>query len=237
MVGRNPIELVLLHALPFDGGMWEQVEAELGDVAVVSPTIYALGETMQEVAQTVLDGVEADRLVVVGNSIGGSCALEVAAAAPDRVEHLVLIGAKAGHRPEPDARDRALRLLETNGVEALWEQVWEPLFSAATKRSAVVQARAEAVVVSPEALAAGIALFHGRPDRSHVIDEWPKPITFVVGADDTAPRPQVSEEMVQRAQHGELRVIPGCGHYVPIERPDALVAILDEVLTTTISSD
>ncbi len=53
------------------------------------------------------------------------------------------------------------------------------------------------------------------------------------GADDTAPMPSVNEEMAQRAQHGELRVIPGCGHYVPIERPDALVAILDEVLTRT----
>lgn len=235
LMRREPVELLLLHPLPFEGRFWEEVEGGLGDVAMSAPTIYSLGDTMPEVAQAVLDGVEGDRLIVVGNSIGGSCALEVAVAAPDRVEHLVLVGTKAGHRPEPDYRDWALNLLAAEGVEALWGQVWEPLFSAETERAVVMRARDEALAVPADLLAAGIALFHGRPDRTHVIDEWPKPITFVVGADDTAPKPQVSEEMAKRAQHGELRVVPGCGHYVPIERPDAMVAILGEVLASLIS--
>lgn len=234
MVRTDRPELLFLHPLPFDGRIWESIEARFEDFVTYTPTIYSLGETMQEVAQAILATVEGDRLIVIGNSIGGSCALELAAAASDRVEHLFLIGTKAGHRPEPDFRAWALNLLATDGVEALWYHVWEPLFSSATDPAVISEARARAFAMSDDALAAGISLFHSRPDRNHVIDEWPKPITFVVGSDDIAPRPEVSAEMVQRAKRGVLHIVNDCGHFVPIERPGALVAMLDEVIDTTI---
>lgn len=93
------------------------------------PTLYALGETLEEVARSVLELVTRTRLIVVGNSIGGSCALEVATAA--------------------------------------------------------------------------------------------------------APTPQLSDDMARRAQRGVPRIVPNCGHYVPIEQPAALRWILDETIRST----
>jgi hypothetical protein len=54
--------------------------------------------------------------VVVGNSVGGSCALEVARAAPDQVEAVVLVGAKAGVRPDPALRAEAVGTLADGGI-------------------------------------------------------------------------------------------------------------------------
>lgn len=229
----EPVELLCLHPLPFDGEFWVPLEAKVRDVATYAPTIYSLGQNLQKVAQAILDVVESRRLIVVGNSIGGSLALEVAAAAPDRVEHLVLIGTKAGHRPEPELRDWALELLASQGVEAAWDHLWEPLFSAATDRAVVARARSKVLTMPADLLAAGIVLFHSRLDRNDVIDGWSKPITVVVGSDDTAPKPHLCEEMAWRAKRGVLRVVSDCGHYVPIERPAVLAAILDEVVMGT----
>ena len=97
----------------------------------LAPNLYDLGETLQEWAASVLALTNDDQLIVVGCSIGGSCALEVAGLAPDRVAALVLVGAKAGHRPQPEIHDDAIRILRDDGFDALWECVYAPLFSAA----------------------------------------------------------------------------------------------------------
>lgn len=55
-------------------------------------------------------------VVVVGNSIGGSCATEVARLAPTKIKALVLCGTKPAHRPEPEIRDAALRILAGDGL-------------------------------------------------------------------------------------------------------------------------
>jgi 8-oxo-dGTP diphosphatase len=60
---------------------------------------------------------------MVGNSVGGSCALEVALQAPDRVEVIVLIGANAGGRPEP-FRDEAVRVFREKGMDEAWPRYW-----------------------------------------------------------------------------------------------------------------
>ena len=232
-VPHEPVELLFLHPLPFDGEIWRPLAARFGSLVAHAPTMYPLGESLEAVARAVLDLTGGGRLIVIGNSIGGSVALEVASAAPDRVEHLVLIGTKAGHRPEPHYRDWALDLLASDGVGAAWDQIWEPLFGPATRRSVVEEARGRALAMPPDVLAAGIVLFHSRRDLGHVIDEWPQPITVVAGSHDGAPRRQVAEEMVGRAQRGVLEVVPNCGHYVPMEQPAALAAILDRVIEST----
>ena len=229
-----PIELLFLHPLPFDGEFWHPIASRLRPVVCRAPTTYSLGVRLEQVAAALLDLVEGRRLVVVGNSLGGSCALEVALAAPDQVEHLVLIGTKAGHRPEPEYRDWALDLLASNGVGAVWDQVWEPLFSPTTAASIREAAKAKALSMPPDLIAAGIAQFHGRRDLTSVVESWPKPLTVVAGGHDRAPRPEVSQEMARRAPRGALRVVADSGHYVPIEQPSALMSILAEVVESTV---
>ena len=63
-----------------------------------APTLYPLGDNIEAWAAAVLKLAKGDRLIAVGCSVGGSCALELAVAAPDRIAALVLIGTKAGHR-------------------------------------------------------------------------------------------------------------------------------------------
>jgi pimeloyl-ACP methyl ester carboxylesterase len=57
-----------------------------------------LGVSVPEWSEAVLDPVGPDPLVVVGASVGGFCALDLARRAPEQVRAILLVGSKAGVR-------------------------------------------------------------------------------------------------------------------------------------------
>ena len=222
-------ELLFLHALPLDGSMWAN-QTSLVQGPMIAPKLYALGNSLEEWAARVLQVTTSDRLIVVGCSVGGSCALEVAIAAPERVAALVLIGTKAAHRPNPEFCASALNLLEKDGVDAAWKTYWAHLFSKSTDPAVVDSARHIALQQLPTDIANGVAVFHSRPSRDQFLENWPKPVVVVTGEDDVVPGIATSTAMAGSASHGRLHIIPSCGHYVPVEQPNALNAILNEVI-------
>src|SRR5262245_28737915 len=116
MTARKPLEMLFLHALPLDGSMWA-VQQRLLPGPACAPTLYSFGDSIAAWAAGALSLVQGDRLVVIGCSVGGSCAFEIAAIAPERVAALVLIGTKAGHRPDPALHAGALRTIADKGLE------------------------------------------------------------------------------------------------------------------------
>jgi pimeloyl-[acyl-carrier protein] methyl ester esterase len=222
-------ELLFLHALPLDGSMWAG-QMGLLPGASYAPTLYALGDSVKEWAAAALRLVEGDRLIVVGCSVGGSCAIEVAVAAPDRVAALVLIGTKAGHRPEPDLHAAALRTVRERGMEEAWHTYWAPLFSRSADDQVVAAARRVALAQSPKAIARGVTAFHSRPSRVDFLAAYPRPVIVVSGADDVAPGREASAAQADAAPLGRLHVVAGSGHYVPLERAQDLNGILRSVI-------
>lgn len=172
-----------------------------------------------------------DRIVVVGCSVGGSCALELAALAPDRIAALVLIGTKADHRPEPALRSSAIATSREKGVNEAWRVYWEPLISTAASDDVIDDLKRMALRQSVEDLARGVSVFHSRPSRGSVLSEFANPIVDVTGADNIAPGPATTVAQASMARRGQLHIVPQCGHYVPIEQPRALNAILSAVIS------
>jgi pimeloyl-ACP methyl ester carboxylesterase len=226
--GADDLALLFLHALPLDGAMWS-AQADLLPHATYAPTLYGLGNSLTEWAAAALAEVRERRIVVVGNSVGGSCALEVARLAPDRVVALVLAGTNARHRPNPELHGRALRILAEGGVAAAWEMFWHPLFSDGN-HAARSLGRGLALGHSAEDIARGVTVFHTRPDLEATLGAFAGPVVYVSGAEDVAPGPDASLRQAGLARHGRLVVVEGCGHYVPLERPAELNAILAEVI-------
>ncbi|MFG1358865.1 alpha/beta fold hydrolase [Xanthobacter pseudotagetidis] len=227
MGARRDIGLLFLHALPLDGTMWDG-QRDLLPGASHTPALYRRGEGVQDWAASALGEATQERLVVVGCSVGGSCALEVAAAAPDRVAALVLIGTKAQRAPDPALRQHALDTLARHGMEAAWDQFWSPLFSNGAARET---ARQTFLRQAPDDIARGIRAFHARPSRHRILERIPGPVVVISGAEDTAPGPRTSAIQAAAAPRGHLEIIPACGHYVPLEQPEALNAILRRLLS------
>ena len=117
--GDSPATL-LLHGIGNYGRYWDFfADAVAGRLRLVAPDARGHGEsgrptddyTPQEFVAdvlAVLDALAIERALVVGHSMGGTHALRLAAAHPDRVERLVIVD--AGPEPMREGSERARRL-------------------------------------------------------------------------------------------------------------------------------
>jgi 2-succinyl-6-hydroxy-2,4-cyclohexadiene-1-carboxylate synthase len=161
--------------------------------------------------------------------MGGRIALHAALAAPERVARLVLVATTAGI---DDAGDRAARrasdeelaaFADTATPEAFADR-WagQPLF-AGTPPEAVRIWRADMLRNDPAGLAAvlrGIGTGAMEPLWER-LPELTMPTTVVAGAED-AKFVALGERLASAIPDAELVVVPGAGHGLPREAPDAL---------------
>ena len=209
--------------------MWTN-ETHLEFDCVIAPTLYGLGDSLEEWAGAVLDLAGNGPLVLFGSSVGGSCALEIARLAPDRVAAVVLVGAKAAHRPQPSFRDEVINVLTDGGMAQAWPRFWEPLFGSQANSAVVHTARQIAFQHDVTDVIRGVQVFHSRSDRTEFVKSWQRPLVVISGDQDTAPTPNVAAALAAQASKGEFHLVEDAGHYVTLERPSAARRILQQVL-------
>lgn len=223
------LELLFLHALPLDGSMWAD-QMQLLPGSTHAPTLYPFGDTIEAWAAASIKLTLGNRLIIVGCSVGGSCALEVAARVPDRIAALVLIGTKARHSPEPAFHASALELLQNQGLEAAWINYWLPLLSPSASGQTMEKVKSIALDQSLKDIARGISVFHTRPSRDQVLANIDCPVLVVTGDDDPAPGIETCSRQADMAQIGRLHVIENCGHYISLEQPGQLNTLLQALI-------
>jgi len=232
---RVDMHAMLLHGFPLDGRMWDGQTTAL-PIPTSAPTLYRQGESMAAWAGNLLKAADDDPLVVVGCSMGGSCALEMARHAGDRIAALVLVGAKAEHRPEPDLRDRYVTALRAGGVRQLWSDMAGCFFGPVAEPAAISAAEAIAMTQSAEDLVRAVEVFHGRPDATDVVAGWRKPLLVIGGDQDGFVSMRKLTAVAAGAPHGRLHVMRGCGHFASLERPAEFNAILANFIRSALDA-
>lgn len=220
------MRLVFLHALPFGGEMWADEVCHFGPTAL-APTLYDEGDSLTDWATTVLRLIGGEPCIAIGCSVGGSCALELARLAPDQVAGLVLVGAKAGVRPEPALRDAAIAHVQANGVDSAWQEYWHPLFAPGSSAATIDAARQLALDVESSSLVRGLRAFHDRRDLSGFAAGWTKPLVGLSGTHDRSPTPATVEALATGPSR-RFHLVEHSGHYVNLERPTEFRSIITE---------
>ena len=107
--------LVMIPALGCDGRLYADIGPRLSDV-VEPVTIVADRDELADCVQQVL-GRAPEKFIILGTSFGGRVALEVAFAAPHRIQGLVVIGAGAGVAADPSVGFRRAERLRGSEFE------------------------------------------------------------------------------------------------------------------------
>jgi pimeloyl-ACP methyl ester carboxylesterase len=235
-------DVLLLHAGIADRRMWEpQVEAlEAAGHRALAPDLPAFGDSPLEPGTIAYVDFAASFLerpsTVVGCSFGGRIALELAAARPELVERLVLIGAglgswdwsdatQAGFAEEEDAIARGDLAAAAAQQARMWladdaapevRKLTEAMVLRSYEQQLPVEGQVKAVWpdVSAETRLAEIAA----------------PTLVVVGTEDIEDITAMAEKLAAEIPGARLATIEGAGHLPSLERPDELNRLLLDFL-------
>jgi len=231
---------VLLHGFTLTGRSWDPVLARLppdvdaraldlrGHGAARDARPIDVGAVVEDVAAATPAGA-----TLGGYSLGGRVALRAALDRPGRFGRLVLVGATAGIAdPAERARrrdaDAALAARMEGMTMEAFAKKWGALDVFATQPPEVrALAHADRLRNDPRALAAALrALGSGAMEPMwDRLGELALPVTLVAG--DRDPKyVDLARRMAERIAGAEVVVVPGVGHAVHLEDPDAVAALL-----------
>jgi len=235
-------DVLLLHAGIADRRMWaSQVETlEAAGHRALAPDLPGFGDAPLEPGVVDYVAFAAAQLeapaAVVGCSFGGRIALELAAARPDLVARLVLIGAglgswdwsesaQAGFAEEEEAIERG----ELATAAAQQARMW-----LAGDATADVRELTEAMTLR--------SYEQQLPVEGQVKAVWPEvpaetrlaeigvPTLVAVGTEDLDDIKSVAEKLAAEIPGARLATIEGAGHLPSLERPADLNALLLDFL-------
>jgi 2-succinyl-6-hydroxy-2,4-cyclohexadiene-1-carboxylate synthase len=236
-----PTTVVLLHGFAGTGRAWDPVAQRLDRerYTALAPDLRGHGAARDarpvSFAACVEDvlGAPPARFVLCGYSMGGRIAQHVALAAPERVERLVLVATTPGI---PDEAERAARRADDERLAAFADGAtieefadrWaaQPLFAGTPPAAARIW-REDMLRNDPRGLAAVLrGMGTGAMDSLWGrLGELTMPVTVLAGAED--PKfVALAERMVAALPNAELVVVPGAGHGLPREAPEAVSAAI-----------
>jgi len=176
--------VILLHAFPLDGSMWEGLPGERID----HPGTASLAD-WADLAASRLAGPQ----VVCGISMGGYAAIELVRRHPRAVAGLVLADTNALVSPAEQlpAREEALRRVRRDGVEANFDAMAPSLFRRSPDPGVVARARAIALAQPVERVIAMLESLRDRTDATEVLPSISVPAVVVFGSEDAIAPPPV----------------------------------------------
>jgi pimeloyl-ACP methyl ester carboxylesterase len=209
--------VILLHAFPLDGSMWEGHAGERID----HPGTGSLADWADLVAAR----IERPE-VVCGISMGGYAALEVVRRHPQAVVGLVLADTNALVRPAEQlpARETALERVRREGVEANFDAMAKSLFRNDPEPAVVARARAIAVAQPANRVIGMVESLRDRPDAEDVLASIAVPVVVVFGAEDAISPPETMHALAARIPDAQAVEIPAAGHLSAMEQPAAFAA-------------
>jgi 3-oxoadipate enol-lactonase len=187
---------------------------------------------MADDARQVLDEAGVGRAHVLGASLGGMIAQEVAAGLPERVDKLVLCCTTPGGAatvPMPDVTVRLFAEAATLEPEVALRRFVENAL-AADASAELIQELYELRVANPpdpagwQAQAAAGLTFQG------VDGAITAPTLIVTGTEDNVVDPRNSDVLAERIPGAEVQRIDRTGHLFFWEQPGAFVSIVSEFL-------
>jgi len=192
------------------------------------PALKSIGE-MAEWTIALLDAAEAQKVHLVGHSMGSLIALDVAARHPGRVNALSLIGTAATMTVGPDL----LKAAEANDQAAIdMVSIWGLGFNAELGGSLApgvwMHGSAQSTLqrCRPGVLFGDLSACNAYADALSAAARISVPTTLILGEKDMMTPARAGKALAAAIPQARTVVLPGAGHMLMAERPDELLAAL-----------
>jgi pimeloyl-ACP methyl ester carboxylesterase len=223
-MAAKQISIVLIPALLSDDAMYREVIEHLGEA--VEAQVMVLSEPTMQANVGVVLAKAPPTFVMVGTSYGGSIALEVALAAPERVSALSLMGCNPA---APEANVQEL----VGGLEAMPDAVIEMLAGLAVPKESTEAAEKFKAMVHRVGGKVGATQARALGSRAEVtsrLGALRMPTLVIWGEADQIVPASVGRALADALPHAHFHVLPDCGHLPTLEEPAACAELFFEFL-------
>lgn len=232
---QRRLVILLLHGLGVTGESWQlQIPFLVNSgFRVLAPDVRGFGKSnfpnrptsvtrMAQDMTGLLNCLAIDKAYVVGISMGGTIALQLALDEPERVRRLVLVNTFACLRP-----DRlgvwfyfALRyvLVHTLGLETQAQAVARHLFPRVEQGELRDQLIRQILQANPRGYRATMRAL-ARFDVRSRLGEIKTPTLVVTGQEDRTVPPNLQSQLAAGISGARQVIIPNAGHAVSVEQP------------------
>ncbi|MCY1193042.1 alpha/beta hydrolase [Achromobacter veterisilvae] len=233
--------VVMLHSLFFGADMFDAVVPRLGgDYAVLAVDHRGQGASsagaqpasMLRLAQDTIALIEArvgGPAHVVGSSMGGYVALQMAALRPDLLRTLTLSCCTAHAERQPERFDALEAALREQGPARLVDTLMATMFSEHFMQQGDAQARARwraHFAALPRSVADAVHGVFSRPGYEPLLPGLDMPVLLCSGQGDRAKRPEDMQYIADRVAGSRHVTFERAGHTPPVEDPARFAAEL-----------
>lgn len=243
--------VVLIHGHPFDRTLWEpQVAALSADFRVLAPDLRGFGKspvtahrvTMRDFAadiEDLLDDLRVERAAVVGLSMGGLVAMDLAVARPERYWAIGLVAttAEPATPQEQAARRERADAIERDGIGVLVDYMHSGLYGPSCAPEIRKRIDAMMLAAPPVGAAAALRGRAERPDYRPLLAGLDIPAFVCAGSADPWSTGAVTAEIVASLRRPELLEIDGVGHLPNLEAEPQFNAALRAFLVAHAPAD
>ncbi|HSO27609.1 MAG TPA: alpha/beta hydrolase [Anaerolineales bacterium] len=238
---RRGAPVLLIHGAGGNYLYWPSEVRRLGAFEVFAPDLPGHGKSEGRGLQSIkgysdalhswIEALEIPPLAVIGHSMGGAIALSLALNHPDRVAALGLLATGAALPVAPHLLESASS--ETTFFNAV-DLVIKGCFSPAADERLVELARQRMETVRPSVLH-GDFLACSDFDLSLDVQRVSQPTLVLCGEADQMTPARFSQFLAANIPGAQLTILPGAGHMLQLEQPQATAEALNTFLSQHVS--
>ena len=188
----------------------------------VPPTPYVLDDLVAD-AEALRERIGADKLHIIGHSLGGMIGPAYARAYPERVLSLGLLSTAAGRTPQDSAKVQAvISAMEERGIGEVLETLIGRWFTDdfVANRPEAIQARLRQVTDTPAEVFMNVFRIYAQTEMAPWLGEITAPSLVLTGELDGGCNPRLNRFIADTLANAELVILDGLKHAILLEAPE-----------------